>query len=607
MAVRHKKWFFMFLGAALGLILSAALLNLAADPFGVFGDRLMHWYAADMTNNPRTAKIAWLNARWDDYDGYLIGSSVTSSYPAELLNAYTGGSFYNLTVYGSDLYDTREILRYVLANDDPRTVFISLDILNAVDYRFETDPLTGCLDWRVDGSDPAAFYLRFLFANPRYGLAKLWNRWNDSYLQQPYDVYLPETGAYDKSVRDAERIGNPEEYRAANPDFLRSIPPGTLDARADFLRGVREIKAMCADAGVRVHFLFAPMYEDLAESFDPADLADLWTDLAAITDFWDFALSSVSADDRYFYDPYHFRNCVGEMAINRIFGRTDFWIPEDFGVLTTADNAAARAEIFFSEPVRTAHTAAVPILLYHDVTADGAGEFAIAAADFEAQMAALVEAGWTAVSFAELCDYVYRGADLPAKSLAITFDDGYAGVCDYAYPILEKHGLCATVFLIGVSSDRETYKDTGRVLSHLSAEQERTLAASGRFAVENHSFDMHQVAGLDAAPIREGALPLPGETETAFIEAFRADYRRCRDLILSHTGWESRIYAYPHGEYSLLSEVLLRELGARSTVTTEERSNTIVKGLPQSLFALGRFRAEALTADRLVNLLETAQ
>jgi peptidoglycan/xylan/chitin deacetylase (PgdA/CDA1 family) len=591
----------MFLGAALGLTLSAALLNLAADPFGVFGDRLMHRYAINMTNNPRTAKIAWLNAHPDDYDSYIIGSSVTSSYPVELLNDCAGGSFYNLTVYGSDLYDTREILRYILDNDDPRSVFISLDILDAVDYRFETDPLTGSLDWRVDGSDPASFYLRFLFANPRYALAKLWHCLNDSYLQQPYDVYIPETGAYDKSVRDAERIGSREEYLAANPDFLRDIPPATLDARADFLDGVREIKAMCEEAGVRAYFLFAPMYEDLAESFDPAALAALWTDLTAITDFWDFALSSVSADSRYFYDPYHFRNCVGEMAIKRIFGRSDCWIPEDFGVLTTADNAAARAALFFSKPARTAHTAEVPILLYHDVTADGAGEFAISAADFEAHMAALVKAGWTAVSFAELYDYVYRGADLPAKSVAITFDDGYAGVFDYAYPILERYGLCAAVFIIGVSSDRETYKDTGRALSHLSAEQERALAASGRFAVENHSFDMHQVAGLDAAPVREGAVPLPGETEAAFIEAFRADYRRCRDLILSHTGRESHVYAYPHGKYSPLSEVLLRELGAWAGVTTEERNNTLVKGLPQSLFALGRFRAEALTASGLAS------
>ena len=76
---------------------SAALLagfNVAVDPFGVFGDKIFDWYAYDMTQNPRIAKIAYLDEHHGEYDSYIIGSSKTSSYSVEKLNEYTGARFY---------------------------------------------------------------------------------------------------------------------------------------------------------------------------------------------------------------------------------------------------------------------------------------------------------------------------------------------------------------------------------------------------------------------------------------------------------------------------------------------------------------------------------
>ena len=40
---------------------------------------------------------------------------------------------------------------------------------------------------------------------------------------------------------------------------------------------------------------------------------------------------------RYFYDGTHFRNNAGEMICARMTGRTDLWIPDDFGTYVTAD------------------------------------------------------------------------------------------------------------------------------------------------------------------------------------------------------------------------------------------------------------------------------
>ena len=90
-----KKWILVFFASLLGFAALLALFNAAVDPFGVFGDRLMQWYAYDMTQNPRVAKIAWLEQHHQDYDSYVIGSSKASSLSVDTLNAYTGDRYYN--------------------------------------------------------------------------------------------------------------------------------------------------------------------------------------------------------------------------------------------------------------------------------------------------------------------------------------------------------------------------------------------------------------------------------------------------------------------------------------------------------------------------------
>lgn len=85
---------------------SFAAFNVLIDPFGVFGDKLMNWYAYNMTNNPRVSKIAYLDEHHENYDSYIIGCSKTSSFSPEKLSAYYGGaSFYNMLMYGGDMYD----------------------------------------------------------------------------------------------------------------------------------------------------------------------------------------------------------------------------------------------------------------------------------------------------------------------------------------------------------------------------------------------------------------------------------------------------------------------------------------------------------------------
>ena len=51
-----------------------------------------------------------------------------------------------------------------------------------------------------------------------------------------------------------------------------------------------------------------------------------------------------------------------------------------------------------------------------------------------------------------------KGKNIPEKSIVLTFDDGYADIWIYAYPLLKKYGMCGTVFINPDFVDREKYK-----------------------------------------------------------------------------------------------------------------------------------------------------
>lgn len=87
---------------------------------------------------------------------------------------------------------------------------------------------------------------------------------------------------------------------------------GTLDS-------ISRIKEMCEERGINFMVVQAPVYHEYYSQFDMKEIADFTRRLADVTPFWDFSYSSVSFEPRYFYDATHFRNCVGRMALARIF------------------------------------------------------------------------------------------------------------------------------------------------------------------------------------------------------------------------------------------------------------------------------------------------
>ena len=124
-----------------GALTAAAIagFNVAVDPFGVFGDKWLDWYAYDMTQNPRIAKLAYLEEHHDEYDSYIIGSSKTSSYSVEKLNEYNNAKFYNMIMYGGDLYDAQKTAEYIINNYEVKNLILNIGIEEMFKYNYEDD------------------------------------------------------------------------------------------------------------------------------------------------------------------------------------------------------------------------------------------------------------------------------------------------------------------------------------------------------------------------------------------------------------------------------------------------------------------------------------
>lgn len=82
------------------------------------------------------------------------------------------------------------------------------------------------------------------------------------------------------------------------------------------------------------------------------------------------------------------------------------------------------------------------VICYHAISAHWKTPLAVTPDHFAAQIAFLVKCGFRGTTFTEAITGARRG-----RRVAVTFDDGYRSVAELAKPILDRHGMPATVFV----------------------------------------------------------------------------------------------------------------------------------------------------------------
>jgi peptidoglycan/xylan/chitin deacetylase (PgdA/CDA1 family) len=152
---------------------------------------------------------------------------------------------------------------------------------------------------------------------------------------------------------------------------------------------------------------------------------------------------------------------------------------------TIAPIVAPMAGITATLPAQPRGTTVIPILMYHYVRAvadpkDQVGiNLSVKPELFDAQMQYLADKGYTTLTMQEVYEILNGQKTLPAKPIALTFDDGYRDFYTNAWPILHKHNFKATNYVITDFIGWDAYM-TWPMLQELDATGQIELGAHTR-------------------------------------------------------------------------------------------------------------------------------
>lgn len=226
--------------------------------------------------------------------------------------------------------------------------------------------------------------------------------------------------------------------------------------------------------------------------------------------------------------------------------------------------------------------ASLPVLTFHALD-DRRSAISLSPGVFQRGMARLYESGYQTLSLLEAADCLQRGAPFPDRSLVLTFDDGYQTVYDEAFPVLQRYGLSATVFL--------TVGEKGPVnpTNQLPSLSDRSMLT------------WHQIREMQRWGIAFGAHALTHPDLTRLpVERIEVEVLGSKTIIEDALGVRVDCFAYPYGRYDRRVRNMAQQHFA---CACSDRLGLIT--LKSDPYALERVDAYYLRTERLFGVMLT--
>lgn len=226
------------------------------------------------------------------------------------------------------------------------------------------------------------------------------------------------------------------------------------------------------------------------------------------------------------------------------------------------------------------------VLMYHHFAPPGLNvtynRIIIDPLEFETQMKYLRDNKYNVIFLRELEEAMEKNAPLPSKTVVVTFDDGYESNYVYAYPILKKYNIKATINLVvGWVTDFNPLFQP-EVLSMMTWDEIREMQVSGLVDFQSHTYNLHRYGNLDLKGYRTGPMltnpvynQVTGHQETKEEYQYRVyqDLTKAKIILEEKINNPVSILTYPYGSYNKEVQELACKAGYKMFVTINNGIN----------------------------------
>lgn len=202
----------------------------------------------------------------------------------------------------------------------------------------------------------------------------------------------------------------------------------------------------------------------------------------------------------------------------------------------------------------------VAVLVYHNIVLSqeekANDQDALTKEEFEEQIKYLEESGYTSISLDDFYNWKEGIADIPEKSVVITFDDGYYSFKYLAQPILQKYNYKAACFLIGKVTMQNTPEYVEGQYGTIGLDEVKNKSENITYG--SHTFYLHEQTS-DGRPI----------VKTKSYEEIKEDTKKFEAELFS-----AKYLAYPYYTYTKDFLKVLKEENYKLAFAGEEEMAT---------------------------------
>ncbi len=202
----------------------------------------------------------------------------------------------------------------------------------------------------------------------------------------------------------------------------------------------------------------------------------------------------------------------------------------------------------------------VAVLVYHNIVLSQEekenDQDTLTKEDFEEQIKYLQEAGYTSISLDDFYNWKEGIADIPEKSVVITFDDGYYSFKYLAQPILQKYNYKAACFLIGKVTIQNTPEYVEGQYGTIGLDEVKNKSENITYG--SHTFYLHEQTS-DGSPI----------VKTKSYEEIKSDTKKFGEEL-----FDAKYLAYPYYTYTKDFIKVLKEENYKLAFAGEEEMAT---------------------------------